>query len=104
MFNQPLSDWRVDKVEDMWGMFEGASSFNQDISGWAVHSVTDMLWMFHDASAFDQDLGWCVDDDVNFDFQISFDGKYTIQDAFSGTMCASTLCGVKQVAGSGCAP
>ena len=51
-----------------------------------------------------QDLGWCVDDDVNFDFQISFDGKYTIQDAFSGTMCASTLCGVKQVAGSGCAP
>ena len=42
--------------------------------------------MFGGASAFDQDLGWCVDDDVL---------KYA--DAFSGTPCASTSCGVTQV-------
>ena len=47
--------------------------------------------MFYSASAFDQDLGWCVDDDVDLDY------------AFSNTPCASTSCGVKQVAG-GCAP
>ena len=50
-----------------------------------------MGYMFLGASAFDQDLGWCVDDDVDLDY------------AFSNTPCASTSCGVKQVAG-GCAP
>ena len=30
-FNQPLNDWRVDKVIDMGSMFSHASSFNQDI-------------------------------------------------------------------------
>ena len=38
--------------------------------------------MFHYASAFDQDLNWCVDNDVNLD------------EAFSGTPCASTSCGI----------
>ena len=40
--------------------------------------------MFYSASAFDQDLDWCVDDGVNLDY------------AFSGTLCASTSCGVTQ--------
>merc|ERR1711970_923247 len=51
-----------------------------------------MSFMFHGASAFDQDLGWCVDDGV-FD---PYGYGYTIQDAFSGTQCASTSCGVVQ--------
>ena len=68
----------------MNGMFYEASAFDQDIGGWAVHSVTDMSWMFNYASAFDQDLGWCVGDDVS------------LEEAFSGTPCASTLCGVVQ--------
>ena len=38
--------------------------------------------MFIYASAFDQDLGWCVDNDVYLD------------EAFSGTPCASTSCGI----------
>merc|ERR1719399_2017891 len=90
-FNEDIGAWDTSGVTSMYGMFYTASAFNQDISGWAVHSVTDMTEMFGDASAFDQDLGWCVDDDV-------FDpyGWYgtTIQDAFSGTPCASTSCGV----------
>ena len=49
--------------------------------------------MFHSASAYDQDLGWCVDDGV-FDP----DGYgFSIEDAFSGTQCASTSCGVVQM-------
>merc|ERR1719460_2814284 len=38
--------------------------------------------MFNSASAFDQDLNWCVGDDVNLD------------EAFSGTPCASVSCGI----------
>ena len=67
-------------------MFTQASAFNQPIGGWRVDKVTDMEYMFGDASAFDQDLGWCVDDEVG------------MGDAFSGTACKSTSCGVVQVA------
>ena len=50
-----------------------------------------MEMMFWEATAFDQDLGWCVDDDVDFDFE----GEgFTFQDAFEDTPCASTSCGV----------
>jgi len=57
-----------------------------------------MSYMFHYASAFDQDLGWCVGDDV-FD---PWGEGHTMQQAFSGTPCASTSCGVLQ--GDACAP
>merc|ERR1719421_93594 len=63
-------------------MFYYASAFDQNIGGWSVENVRDMGHMFNSASAFDQDLGWCVDNDVN------------MQDAFGGTPCASTSCGV----------
>ena len=42
--------------------------------------------MFSGASAFDQDLGWCVADEVDLNY------------AFAGAPCASTSCGVVQVA------
>ena len=63
-------------------MFSGASAFDQDLGGWSVENVRDMHYMFHYASSFDQNLGWCVDNDVSLD------------EAFSGTPCASTSCGV----------
>ena len=63
-------------------MFTSASSFNQDISAWNVEQVTNMHWMFGWASSFNQDLNWCVDDDVN------------LEEAFSGTPCASVSCGI----------
>lgn len=34
--NQPLNDWDVSKVNDMFGMFRGAINFDQDISSWCV--------------------------------------------------------------------
>ena len=89
VFNQPLSDWRVDKVKTMSYMFADNDAFNQDISGWRVDQVTSMQMMFNDASAFDQDLGWCVDDSVKL---VSDWGG-----AFDGTPCASTSCGLTQV-------
>ena len=99
-FNQDISSWDVSNVRDMTGMFNEASSFNQDIGDWDTSGVTEMDMMFSEASAFDQDLGWCVDDDVDFD---SEGEGLTFQDAFDRAPCASTSCGVKQVAG-GCAP
>ena len=35
-FNQPLNDWRVDKVTNMGNMFINASSFNQPLNDWRV--------------------------------------------------------------------
>ena len=40
--------------------------------------------MFQDATDFDQNLGWCVEDDVE------------LTDAFEGTVCEATKCGVTQ--------
>ena len=85
-FDQDISGWAVHSVTRMDGMFAYASAFDQDISGWAVHSVTRMPGMFAYASAFNQDLGWCVADEVDLDR------------AFEKTKCASTSCGVVQVA------
>jgi hypothetical protein len=84
-FNQDISGWAVHNVRNMNTMFSGASAFNQDIGDWAVHSVTSMYGMFGSASAFNQDLGWCVDL-----------GDYAIKNAFDGTQCESTSCGVQQ--------
>ena len=84
-FNRDISGWAVHSVVNMQMMFDG-SAFNQDIGGWAVQSVTDMRGMFYRASVFDQDLGWCVAN------------KVELYDAFDETKCASTSCGVVQVA------
>ena len=107
-FNQDISDWAVDTVTNMQSMFYGALVFNQDISGWAIDSIEHMALMFYGASAFDQNLGWCVGDDV-FECVAAPAGNFCVSDtywgttspslpetAFSGTVCASTLCGVTQ--------
>jgi len=90
-FNEDIGAWDVSGVTSMDWMFREASAFDQDIGGWDTSGVTSMEAMLDGASAFDQDLGWCVGDDVS------------LSGAFSGTPCASTSCGVKQVDGA-CAP
>jgi len=42
-------------------MFDRAESFNQPLNNWDVSSVTEMFYMFNYASAFNQDISnWCV--------------------------------------------
>jgi surface protein len=90
LFNQDISGWDVSSVENMSGMFRGATvfnnngvalnwdtntskvtnmsrmfsgatAFNQDISNWDVSIVTDMSDMFNGAALFNQPIGgWNV--------------------------------------------
>ena len=50
--------WRVDDVTSMGGMFREAESFNQPLNDWRVDKLTDVDMMFK-WSAFDhwEDLG-----------------------------------------------
>ena len=56
-----IEKWDVSNVENMYAMFEEATSFNADISGWNVSNVEDMAWMFAYATSFNQPIGeWKV--------------------------------------------
>jgi surface protein len=93
-FDQDLSGWVVDSIEDMasmfqdatsykgtnlkfWNvtstksinsMFKGATEFDSDIGRWNVSGVTDMSGVFQDATNFEQDLsGWVVDNVTTMD-------------------------------------
>jgi surface protein len=60
-FNQPIGNWNVSNVTNMSYMFFNASSFNQPIGNWDVSSVTDMGYMFSYATSLNQDISsWCV--------------------------------------------
>ena len=81
-FDQPIGDWRVDKVTSMYEMFQGAGSFNQDLSGWNVEHA-DLHKMFLSAESFDQHLGWCLNNPED-----------RMSDSFGGAGCESNSCGV----------
>ncbi len=53
-FNQPIINWKVDKVTAMNDMFAG-SNFNQPINNWNVSNVINMEFMFA-VTDFDQPL------------------------------------------------
>ena len=55
-FNQPLNNWNVSNVTNMWYMFQNARSFNQPLNKWNVSKVTNMYKMFWNADSFNQQL------------------------------------------------
>jgi len=88
-FNKPISDWNTEKAENMGFMFNLATEFDQDISGWNTAAVTNMEGMFLNAEAFNQDLhGWNVEqiatEPVNFRESAS---SWTGQDANGDYWC-----------------
>ena len=72
-FNQPLNNWDVSKVENMYLMFgvvdgtNGQGAFNQPLNNWDVSNVTNMAAMFKGHKKFDQDLSnWDVSNVQDF--------------------------------------
>ncbi|GMI05427.1 hypothetical protein TrLO_g3069 [Triparma laevis f. longispina] len=55
-FNDDISRWNVDRVENMLGMFCYAKSFNQDLSGWNVEKCKNMSFMFSGAEKFEDSI------------------------------------------------
>ena len=55
-FNDDISRWNVERVENMNIMFYDAQAFNQDIGKWNTNNVGYMNTMFYDALAFNQDI------------------------------------------------
>ena len=55
-FNQPLKKWDTSNVIDMDGMFMGAASFNQPLQNWDTSKVTNMNGMFAKAASFNQPI------------------------------------------------
>ena len=77
LFNQDLSKWDVQNVKDMGGMFSRALSFNSNIGEWNVGNVYIMNDMFAQTASFNQDIGnWDVSNvkgmEAMFNSAISF--------------------------------
>ena len=65
-FKQPIGNWDVASVTDMYSMFNGAIAFNRDITQWDVTSVTSFNQMFSGATLFDQNISvWNVSSGAN---------------------------------------
>lgn len=60
-FDEPLNEWDVSNVTDMYALFSGCETFNQPLGTWNVSNVTRMEAMFYDCQAFNQPIGnWDV--------------------------------------------
>ena len=60
-FNEPLNNWNVSNVTNMYSMYYHCSKFNQPLNNWDVSNVTNMDCMFADCLKFDQLLkNWDV--------------------------------------------
>jgi hypothetical protein len=57
LFNQELSEWKVQKVLSMKLMFYHALAFDQNLSSWEPNVCTDFDFMFIDAFLHTQSNG-----------------------------------------------
>jgi hypothetical protein len=65
-FNSPLNEWKVERVNNMNHMFQGATAFNQPLDKWIVENVEKMMNMFQGATAFNQPLDmWTIENVQN---------------------------------------
>ena len=46
-FNQPIGEWDVSGVTDMYRIFYDNTAFNQPIGNWDVSGIIDMSYMFY---------------------------------------------------------
>ena len=57
-FNQDISKWNVENVEDMGSMFDNCTSFNQDISEWDVDFLHFTQHIFRNCKALKSLPSW----------------------------------------------
>ena len=81
-YNQPMNDWDVSKVTTMDFMFEAAAAYNQPMNGWDVSKVTVMEYMFYDAYAFNQPLN-----DWNINCVTSIASMFDYAKAYNQNLC-----------------
>ena len=99
-FNKPLNSWNVGKVTDMGFMFAG-TVFNQPLNDWNVRSVKNMGWMFKSASVFNQTLNrWSVKNVNNmtlmFEKATNFNGDISAWNTGKVTSMASMFNGASK--------
>ena len=64
--NIDVSNWNVNNVTNMEGLFNNCKKFNCDLSKWDVSNVKDMSYMFYNCGNFDCDLSnWDVSNVTN---------------------------------------
>jgi len=81
-FDQDISGWYTDAVNEMVGTFSSAKSFNRDISEWHTGAVTSLQEMFSFSSSFNVDIsGWDTTSVTSYESMF----KYTYD--FSQVLC-----------------
>ena len=79
-------------------------TIREAVSNWFEDRAAAEAKYGHISTWATEDLGWCVTDpydDPYKDVFDPFDYDYTMEDAFDGTKCEATLCGVAETS-SGC--
>ena len=79
------SKFNTQNVVNMFGVFEGATSFNRNIDCWNVSKVKTMSNMFHNAASFNQNLGGWDISQVE-DMEDIFLGSGMTSDTLSDTL------------------
>ena len=78
-----FSNWNTASVQNIEGMFRGATLFNGNVSTWNTSSVTGMREMFNNARAFNQPLAPAAGGVWNTSNVTGMDGMFRGAEAFN---------------------